>query len=109
MKCNEEANPESESNAALVERRDQATTLAQNAKHQTIKWGMVAFLLNKEIANPTKAGGDLRTKLREIWSLHCADESFKTFMGESSVKEIETLTDKKFKATEDNGDSGGAE
>ena len=69
---------------------------------------MTAFLLNKEIANPTKAGGGLRTKLREIWSLHCADESFKKSMGES-VKEVETLIDKKFKAIKDNGDSVGGD
>ena len=108
MQCNEEATPGSDTNAALVKRRDAATTLVQNAKYQTIKWGIVAFLLNKEIANPTKAGGDLRTKLREIWSLHCADESFKKSMGES-VKEVETLIDKKFKATKDNGDSVGGD
>ena len=108
MKCNEEAAPGSESNAALVKCCDAATTLVQNAKYQTIKWGIVAFLLNKEIANPTKAGGDLRTKLREIWTLHCGDESFKKSMGES-VKEIEILIDKKFKAAEDRGGSVDAE
>ena len=47
----------------------EARSLSASSKFQTVKWGMMCFVLNKDIITMTKSGNDVRIKLKEIWQL----------------------------------------
>ena len=72
--------------------------LLEIVKLQTIKWGLVSFLTNSEIAADNVRGHTLRTKLKGIWQLHLLDASVTSYLGEAMGEQIATLTGKHFKS-----------
>ena len=67
------------------------------ARFHTIKWGVLAFLLNKDVALFTKAGADLRTKLREVWKAQCENnDDIQKYLSDSTVKRVMELINPKY-------------
>jgi hypothetical protein len=77
----------------------EARSLFASSKFQTVKWGMMCFVLNKDIITMTKSGNDLRIKLNEIWQLNGMDKEFKDYLGQDLVTQLEELTDPKYQAS----------
>jgi hypothetical protein len=77
----------------------EARSLSASSKFQTVKWGMMCFVLNKDIITMTKSGNDLRIKLKEIWQLTGMDKEFKDYLGQVLVTQLEELTDPKYQAS----------
>ena len=77
----------------------EARSLLATSKFQTVKWGMLCFVLNKDIITMTKSGNDLRIKLKEIWQLTGMDKEFKDYLGQVLVTQLEELTDPKYQAS----------
>jgi hypothetical protein len=77
----------------------EARSLLATSKFQTVKWGMLCFVLNKDITTMTKSGPNLRTKLKEIWQLNGMDKEFKDYLGQDLVTQLEELTDPKYQAS----------
>ena len=77
----------------------EARSLLATSKFQTVKWGMLCFVLNKDIITMTKSGNDLRTKLNEIWQLNGMDKEFKDYLGQVLVTQLEELTDPNYQAS----------
>ena len=77
----------------------EARRLLATSKFQTVKWGMLCFVLNKDIITMTKSGNDLRIKLKEIWQLNRMDKEFTGYLGQDLVTQLEELTDPKYRAS----------
>ena len=77
----------------------EARSLLATSKFQTVKWGMLCFVLNKDIITMTKSGNDLRIKLKEIWQLNRMDKEFTDYLGQDLVTQLEELTDPKYRAS----------
>jgi hypothetical protein len=70
---------------------DTINDVLQRAKHQTVKWGLLAFTLNEETSQNNQRGADLRKLFKGIWELNCTDADFKKYLGETAVANIDTL------------------
>ena len=77
----------------------EARSLSASSKFQTVKWGMMCFVLNKDIITMTKSGNDLRIKLKEIWQLNRMDKELTGYLGQDLVTQLEELTDPKYRAS----------
>ena len=77
----------------------EARRLLATSKFQTVKWGMLCFVLNKDIITMTAGGNDLRIKLREIWQLNRMDKELTGYLGQDLVTQLEELTDPKYRAS----------
>jgi hypothetical protein len=77
----------------------EAKSLLATSKFQTVKWGMLCFVLNKDITTMTKSGPNLRTKLKEIWQLNGMDKEFKDFLGKDLLTQLDECTDPKYQAS----------
>lgn len=64
------------------------------AKMQTIKWGLLSFVLHVDIEAATQGGTGLRSQLEKLWGLNSMDKTVAEYLGETLVKRIEHLVAK---------------
>jgi hypothetical protein len=77
--------------AELPEELNHADSLVTQARDQTIKYGVLAFLRNPEINLPTDTGKSLRKKLKNIWALHSVDQHVSEYLGKELTKKVDEV------------------
>ena len=69
---------------AVVSTLAEAQKMIDEAKHQTIKWGLLSFILHPEIRTATSVGLDLRAKLKNVWHQHMTDAEVMGYIGSAT-------------------------
>ena len=71
----------------------EARSLSASSKFQTVKWGVVCFVLGGDIVAMTKSGNGLGIGLGGIWRLTGMGGGFGDCLGRVLVTRLEELTD----------------
>ena len=82
--------------------------ITQKAKHQIVKWGLLAFLLKPEIESLSTSGKQLRDQLASVWLVNFKDAQVLEYLGDDMVQKLRNLTDKHFGATAKAASESGA-
>ena len=80
MDASEPFRTEDDANAVMSVLAE-AQQIIDEAKHQTIKWGLLSFILHPEIRTATSLGLDLRSKLKMVWQQHSTDAAVTGYVG----------------------------